>query len=192
MAHDSGRCCGAETTCAPQVLLTFSLFLQQLSMPQHIKITVSRKTLFEDSFQQVSFRAHRNVGSWFLHSDHCFICHWEDMLTYAASSWSPAVLVINLSKWKLQLVYDLQKCKCVLNDVSFSIPVFWQQWIKLCFIKGRAIISDLTLPHCYYHFTVFLSCSGTKNCNSQNGVTNSHIYRCKFSALIYQTHSQRG
>lgn len=26
---------------------------QQLSMPQHIKITVSRKTLFEDSFQQV-------------------------------------------------------------------------------------------------------------------------------------------
>ena len=139
-----------------------------------------------------SFRAHRNVGRWFLHSDHCFICHWEDMLTYAASSWSPAVLVINLSKWKLQLVYDLQKCKCVLNDVSFSIPVFWQQWIKLCFIKGRAIISDLTIPHCYYHFTVFLSCSGTKNCNSQNGVTNSHIYRCKFSALIYQTHSQRG
>lgn len=26
---------------------------QQLSMPQHIKINVSRKTLFEDSFQQV-------------------------------------------------------------------------------------------------------------------------------------------
>lgn len=53
MTHDSGRCCRAETTCAPQVLLTFSLFLQQLSMPQHIKITVTRKTLFEDSFQQV-------------------------------------------------------------------------------------------------------------------------------------------
>ncbi|TRY98607.1 hypothetical protein DNTS_005287 [Danionella cerebrum] len=27
--------------------------LQQLAMPQHIKITVSRKTLFEDSFQQI-------------------------------------------------------------------------------------------------------------------------------------------
>lgn len=36
-------------------LLFFTfIFLQQLSMPQHIKITVSRKTLFEDSFQQVS------------------------------------------------------------------------------------------------------------------------------------------
>lgn len=30
------------------------LLVQQLSMPQHIKITVTRKTLFEDSFQQVS------------------------------------------------------------------------------------------------------------------------------------------
>lgn len=30
-------------------------FPQQLSMPQHIKINVSRKTLFEDSFQQVIF-----------------------------------------------------------------------------------------------------------------------------------------
>uniref|UniRef100_A0AAX7U1K5 E3 ubiquitin-protein ligase n=1 Tax=Astatotilapia calliptera TaxID=8154 RepID=A0AAX7U1K5_ASTCA len=28
-------------------------FLQQLAMPQHVKINVSRKTLFEDSFQQI-------------------------------------------------------------------------------------------------------------------------------------------
>lgn len=35
-------------------VFVFSLFPQQLSMPQHIKITVSRKTLFEDSFQQVT------------------------------------------------------------------------------------------------------------------------------------------
>lgn len=33
----------------------FSSSFQQLSMPQHIKITVSRKTLFEDSFQQVKW-----------------------------------------------------------------------------------------------------------------------------------------
>uniref|UniRef100_A0AAQ5Z4M1 E3 ubiquitin-protein ligase n=1 Tax=Amphiprion ocellaris TaxID=80972 RepID=A0AAQ5Z4M1_AMPOC len=31
----------------------FRFWCQQLSMPQHIKITVSRKTLFEDSFQQI-------------------------------------------------------------------------------------------------------------------------------------------
>uniref|UniRef100_A0A8C5BWE6 E3 ubiquitin-protein ligase n=1 Tax=Gadus morhua TaxID=8049 RepID=A0A8C5BWE6_GADMO len=37
---------------------TALLSLQQHSMPQHIKITVSRKTLFEDSFQQImSFNA---------------------------------------------------------------------------------------------------------------------------------------
>uniref|UniRef100_A0A7N8XQB9 HECT-type E3 ubiquitin transferase n=1 Tax=Mastacembelus armatus TaxID=205130 RepID=A0A7N8XQB9_9TELE len=33
----------------------FRFWCQQLSMPQHIKITVSRKTLFEDSFQQALF-----------------------------------------------------------------------------------------------------------------------------------------
>ncbi|KAM6298704.1 E3 ubiquitin-protein ligase Itchy homolog [Aegotheles albertisi] len=31
----------------------FRFWCQQLGMPQHIKITVSRKTLFEDSFQQI-------------------------------------------------------------------------------------------------------------------------------------------
>uniref|UniRef100_A0A672J264 HECT-type E3 ubiquitin transferase n=1 Tax=Salarias fasciatus TaxID=181472 RepID=A0A672J264_SALFA len=31
----------------------FRFWCQQLSMPQHIKITVSRKTLFEESFQQI-------------------------------------------------------------------------------------------------------------------------------------------
>ncbi|XP_008319334.1 itchy E3 ubiquitin protein ligase a isoform X2 [Cynoglossus semilaevis] len=31
----------------------FRFWCQQMSMPQHIKITVSRKTLFEDSFQQI-------------------------------------------------------------------------------------------------------------------------------------------
>ncbi|KTG00970.1 hypothetical protein cypCar_00041570, partial [Cyprinus carpio] len=31
----------------------FRFWCQQLAMPQHIKIHVSRKTLFEDSFQQV-------------------------------------------------------------------------------------------------------------------------------------------
>ncbi|XP_070600965.1 E3 ubiquitin-protein ligase Itchy homolog isoform X2 [Erythrolamprus reginae] len=31
----------------------FRFWCQQLSLPQHIKITVSRKTLFEDSFQQI-------------------------------------------------------------------------------------------------------------------------------------------
>uniref|UniRef100_A0A8C7CQE9 HECT-type E3 ubiquitin transferase n=1 Tax=Oncorhynchus kisutch TaxID=8019 RepID=A0A8C7CQE9_ONCKI len=31
----------------------FRFWCQQLSMPQHIKITVTRKTLFEDSFQQM-------------------------------------------------------------------------------------------------------------------------------------------
>ncbi|XP_057701440.1 E3 ubiquitin-protein ligase Itchy-like isoform X2 [Corythoichthys intestinalis] len=31
----------------------FRFWCQQLSMPQHIKISVSRKTLFEDSFQQI-------------------------------------------------------------------------------------------------------------------------------------------
>ncbi|XP_041654931.1 itchy E3 ubiquitin protein ligase b isoform X1 [Cheilinus undulatus] len=36
----------------------FRFWCQQLAMPQHIKITVSRKTLFEDSFQQImSFNA---------------------------------------------------------------------------------------------------------------------------------------
>ncbi|XP_040009877.1 itchy E3 ubiquitin protein ligase b [Xiphias gladius] len=36
----------------------FRFWCQQLSMPQHIKISVSRKTLFEDSFQQImSFNA---------------------------------------------------------------------------------------------------------------------------------------
>uniref|UniRef100_A0A4W4FIS0 E3 ubiquitin-protein ligase n=1 Tax=Electrophorus electricus TaxID=8005 RepID=A0A4W4FIS0_ELEEL len=36
----------------------FKFCCQQLAMPQHIKITVSRKTLFEDSFQQImSFNA---------------------------------------------------------------------------------------------------------------------------------------
>ncbi|XP_072222791.1 itchy E3 ubiquitin protein ligase b isoform X2 [Leuresthes tenuis] len=36
----------------------FKFWCQQLSMPQHIKITVTRKTLFEDSFQQImSFNA---------------------------------------------------------------------------------------------------------------------------------------
>ncbi|MBN3294049.1 ITCH ligase, partial [Polypterus senegalus] len=36
----------------------FRFWCQQLMMPQHIKITVSRKTLFEDSFQQImSFNA---------------------------------------------------------------------------------------------------------------------------------------
>uniref|UniRef100_A0A8C7GJU7 E3 ubiquitin-protein ligase n=1 Tax=Oncorhynchus kisutch TaxID=8019 RepID=A0A8C7GJU7_ONCKI len=36
----------------------FRFWCQQLSMPQHIKITVTRKTLFEDSFQQImSFNA---------------------------------------------------------------------------------------------------------------------------------------
>lgn len=35
------------------IVNVFYLPPQQLSMPQHIKITVSRKTLFEDSFQQV-------------------------------------------------------------------------------------------------------------------------------------------
>uniref|UniRef100_A0A4W4FHX0 E3 ubiquitin-protein ligase n=1 Tax=Electrophorus electricus TaxID=8005 RepID=A0A4W4FHX0_ELEEL len=33
----------------------FKFCCQQLAMPQHIKITVSRKTLFEDSFQQALF-----------------------------------------------------------------------------------------------------------------------------------------
>jgi len=33
----------------------YKISLQQLAMPQHIKITVSRKTLFEDSFQQVLY-----------------------------------------------------------------------------------------------------------------------------------------
>ncbi|XP_023664547.2 itchy E3 ubiquitin protein ligase b [Paramormyrops kingsleyae] len=37
----------------------FRFWCQQLVMPQHIKINVSRKTLFEDSFQQImSFNAH--------------------------------------------------------------------------------------------------------------------------------------
>ncbi|KAL0977880.1 hypothetical protein UPYG_G00162600 [Umbra pygmaea] len=37
----------------------FRFWCQQLSMPQHIKITVTRKTLFEDSFQQImSFHPH--------------------------------------------------------------------------------------------------------------------------------------
>ncbi|XP_034021949.1 E3 ubiquitin-protein ligase Itchy-like isoform X2 [Thalassophryne amazonica] len=31
----------------------FRFWCQQLAMPQHVKITVSRKTLFEDSFQQI-------------------------------------------------------------------------------------------------------------------------------------------
>ena len=31
----------------------FRFWCQQLAMPQHIKITVTRKTLFEDSFQQI-------------------------------------------------------------------------------------------------------------------------------------------
>ncbi|KAM6977743.1 E3 ubiquitin-protein ligase Itchy-like, partial [Aplochiton taeniatus] len=36
----------------------FRFWCQQLSMPQHIKISVTRKTLFEDSFQQImSFNA---------------------------------------------------------------------------------------------------------------------------------------
>ncbi|XP_061592802.1 E3 ubiquitin-protein ligase Itchy-like isoform X2 [Cololabis saira] len=36
----------------------FKFWCQQLAMPQHIKITVTRKTLFEDSFQQImSFNA---------------------------------------------------------------------------------------------------------------------------------------
>ncbi|XP_029012321.1 E3 ubiquitin-protein ligase Itchy isoform X2 [Betta splendens] len=36
----------------------FRFWCQQLALPQHIKITVSRKTLFEDSFQQImSFNA---------------------------------------------------------------------------------------------------------------------------------------
>uniref|UniRef100_A0A8C1W4A4 E3 ubiquitin-protein ligase n=1 Tax=Cyprinus carpio TaxID=7962 RepID=A0A8C1W4A4_CYPCA len=36
----------------------FRFWCQQLAMPQHIKITVTRKTLFEDSFQQImSFNA---------------------------------------------------------------------------------------------------------------------------------------
>uniref|UniRef100_A0A6Q2XN86 HECT-type E3 ubiquitin transferase n=1 Tax=Esox lucius TaxID=8010 RepID=A0A6Q2XN86_ESOLU len=36
----------------------FRFWCQQLSLPQHIKITVTRKTLFEDSFQQImSFNA---------------------------------------------------------------------------------------------------------------------------------------
>uniref|UniRef100_A0A8C1R5W9 HECT-type E3 ubiquitin transferase n=1 Tax=Cyprinus carpio TaxID=7962 RepID=A0A8C1R5W9_CYPCA len=36
----------------------FRFWCQQLAVPQHIKITVSRKTLFEDSFQQImSFNA---------------------------------------------------------------------------------------------------------------------------------------
>uniref|UniRef100_A0AAR2IMM5 HECT-type E3 ubiquitin transferase n=1 Tax=Pygocentrus nattereri TaxID=42514 RepID=A0AAR2IMM5_PYGNA len=33
----------------------FRFWCQQLALPQHIKITVSRKTLFEDSFQQALF-----------------------------------------------------------------------------------------------------------------------------------------
>lgn len=32
---------------------TFSFFLQSNALPSHVKITVSRQTLFEDSFQQV-------------------------------------------------------------------------------------------------------------------------------------------
>uniref|UniRef100_A0A4W5MMN5 HECT-type E3 ubiquitin transferase n=1 Tax=Hucho hucho TaxID=62062 RepID=A0A4W5MMN5_9TELE len=37
---------------------TLQSLIKQLSMPQHIKITVTRKTLFEDSFQQImSFNA---------------------------------------------------------------------------------------------------------------------------------------
>uniref|UniRef100_A0A8C3AR02 E3 ubiquitin-protein ligase n=1 Tax=Cyclopterus lumpus TaxID=8103 RepID=A0A8C3AR02_CYCLU len=35
----------------------FRFWCQQLSMPQHIKITVTRKTLFEDSFQQALFHS---------------------------------------------------------------------------------------------------------------------------------------
>ncbi len=34
------------------------LISKQLAMPQHVKIHVSRKTLFEDSFQQVKYTLH--------------------------------------------------------------------------------------------------------------------------------------
>ncbi len=41
------------TTSQKMNLIVFNFSLQQLAIPQHIKINVGRKTLFEDSFQQV-------------------------------------------------------------------------------------------------------------------------------------------
>lgn len=43
-------------TCNTTFKICSSSFLQQLAMPQHIKINVTRKTLFEDSFQQVRYK----------------------------------------------------------------------------------------------------------------------------------------
>lgn len=53
-------------------------FCQQLSMPQHIKITVTRKTLFEDSFQQVIISVLSSLHFLILFSSHClrFVIIW--------------------------------------------------------------------------------------------------------------------
>uniref|UniRef100_A0A8C4KSA8 HECT-type E3 ubiquitin transferase n=1 Tax=Dromaius novaehollandiae TaxID=8790 RepID=A0A8C4KSA8_DRONO len=62
----------------------FRFWCQQLAMPQHIKITVSRKTLFEDSFQQGALilwlsnfigTEYRMLSYWiFNHPLHYFVC----------------------------------------------------------------------------------------------------------------------
>ncbi|KTF85904.1 hypothetical protein cypCar_00022460 [Cyprinus carpio] len=48
----------------------FRFWCQQLAMPQHIKITVTRKTLFEDSFQQIFAELVKNSREWFFLLSH--------------------------------------------------------------------------------------------------------------------------
>lgn len=135
MTHDSGRCCRAETTCAPQVLLTFSLFLQQLSMPQHIKITVTRKTLFEDSFQQVFItQSSLNCEEMFFTLRPLFhlplrgyahlqlkSCCFGRFGLFPSVNFNRCINLLNIIHKGVS--DDLQKCRCVLNDANFSIPM---------------------------------------------------------------------
>ncbi len=66
------------TTSLKMNLFVLNFSLQQLAIPQHIKINVGRKTLFEDSFQQVmqSNGAFRPVDRLLCSEARIHFIHW--------------------------------------------------------------------------------------------------------------------
>lgn len=126
-------------------------------MPQHIKITVSRKTLFEDSFQQVKrpavTQSSLNTG------EVCFniaLCAIQRMcFPFSASSWSHVDLVL------IKLHRQRNRNIPIYSKVMRSIVKWQREKYWTCLFNAWSLCFAMTALRCFLYEETHLSqCSG--------------------------------
>uniref|UniRef100_A0A8C6SN70 HECT-type E3 ubiquitin transferase n=1 Tax=Neogobius melanostomus TaxID=47308 RepID=A0A8C6SN70_9GOBI len=130
------------------VITFLSSSLQQLSMPQHIKITVTRKTLFEDSFQQImSFHPQD------LRRRLWIIFPGEEGLDYGAWEWFFLLSHEVLNPMYCLFEYAGKDNYCLqINPASYINPdhlkyfKFIGRFIAMALFHGKFIDTGFSLP----------------------------------------------